>query len=135
MAYSRKKIFEQAKDVIEKHKLFFIEDIVAYLPISKPTFYDYFKVGSNELNTIKELLGKNKVEVKVSMRSKWYKSDNATLQIALMKLISTNDERQRMSQNHTDITTGGDKINMLNYSDEDRDKRIKELIAKKDADN
>ena len=36
MAYNKKKIFEQAKEVIVKHKLFFIVDIVSFLPISKP---------------------------------------------------------------------------------------------------
>jgi len=37
MAYDRNKIFEQAKEVIVKHKLFFVDDIVAFLPISKQT--------------------------------------------------------------------------------------------------
>lgn len=42
MAYDREKIFQQAKEVIVKHKLFFVEDIVAFLPCAKPTFYDFF---------------------------------------------------------------------------------------------
>ena len=41
MAYDRKKIFEQSKEVIVKHKLFFIEDIVAFLPCDKTTFYKF----------------------------------------------------------------------------------------------
>ena len=74
MAYNDiNKIFEQSKELIEKHKLFFIEDIISFLPITKPTFYDYFKVDSNEFNELKELLDKNKIEVKSSLRSKWYK--------------------------------------------------------------
>lgn len=35
MAYDRKKIFEQAKEVIVKNKLFFVDDIVPILPFSK----------------------------------------------------------------------------------------------------
>ena len=31
MAYDKQKIFEQAKEMIVKHKLFFIDDIVAFL--------------------------------------------------------------------------------------------------------
>lgn len=100
MAYDRKKIFEQAKEVITKNKLFFIEDIVAFLPISKPTFYEYFKVDSDEFNILKALLETNRIEIKSSMRSKWYKSENATLQMALMKLICTDDERKRLSMTH-----------------------------------
>lgn len=112
MAYDRKKIFQQAKEAIKKNKLFFVEDVVAYLPISKPTFYDYFKVDSNEFNELKELLEQNKTEIKVSMRSKWYKSNNATLQMALMKLISTPEELKKLSMNHTDVTTNGKDLNI-----------------------
>lgn len=101
--YDRKKIFEQAKEVIEKHKLFFIEDIVSFLPISKPTFYDFFKPDSNEFNDIKDLLEKNRVEVKSAMRSKWFKSENPTLQVSLMKLICTDDERKKLSMTHSVI--------------------------------
>lgn len=97
MAYDRVKVFEQAKEMIVKHKLFFIEDVVAFLPISKPTFYEYFKVDSDEFNDLKDLLEKNRTELKVSMRSKWYKSDNPTLQVALMKIIATDDEAHRLN--------------------------------------
>jgi hypothetical protein len=92
MAYDKKKIFEQAKEVIVKHKLFFIEDIVAFLPCQKSTFYDLIPVSSNEMNELKELLNLNRTELKVSMRSKWYKSNAPALQMALMKLIASPEE-------------------------------------------
>jgi hypothetical protein len=101
MAYDRLKIFEQAKEMIVKHKLFFVEDIVAFLPISKPTFYDYYPIDSNEINELKELLETNRTELKVSMRSKWYKSNAPALQMALMKLIATPEELRKLSMNHT----------------------------------
>lgn len=112
MAYDKNKILEQAKEVTEKNKLFFIEDVVSYLPCSKPTFYEFFPPDSNELNTIKDLLEKNRTEIKVSMRSKWYKSDNASLQIALMKLISTDEEAHRLNGSRFvgDVTSGGEPI-------------------------
>lgn len=100
MAYDRKKIFEQAKEMIVKHKLFFVEDIVAFLPIAKKTFYEYFPIESDESNELKELLEQQKIEIKTSMRSKWYKSENATLQVCLMKLICTNEERKKMAQTY-----------------------------------
>ena len=115
MAYDRKKIFEQAKEVIVKNKLFFIEDIVAFLPIAKKTFYEYFPIEGNESNELKGLLETNRVELKVSMRSKWYKSNAPALQMALMKLICTDDERKKLSMTQTDITTGGEKLqNIIN---------------------
>jgi hypothetical protein len=100
MAYDRNKIFEQAKEVIVKHKLFFVEDIVAFLPISKTTFYEYFTPDSNEMNELKGLLETNRVTLKVSMRSKWYTSNAPALQMALMKLIATPEELRKLSMNH-----------------------------------
>ena len=97
MAYDKQKIFEQAKEMIVKHKLFFIEDIVAFLPIAKKTFYEYFPIEGNESNELKGLLETNRVELKVSMRSKWYKSNAPALQMALMKLIATPEELKKLS--------------------------------------
>lgn len=97
MAYDKKKIHEQAKEAIVKHKLFFIDDIVAFLPISKSTFYAWEMEKSDEL---KELLNQNRTELKVSMRSKWYKSNAPALQMALMKLIASPEELKKLSMNH-----------------------------------
>ncbi|MGL6129147.1 hypothetical protein, partial [Chryseobacterium artocarpi] len=97
MAYNKKDLLSKAKEAIEKHKLFFVEDVVAFLPCAKPTFYEYFPAESNELNELKELLEKNRVELKVSMRSKWYKSNSPALQMALMKLISTPEELKKLA--------------------------------------
>jgi hypothetical protein len=102
MAYNKQKIFEQAKEMIVKHKLFFIEDIVAFLPCDKTTFYSFFKVESNELNELKGLLETNRTELKVSMRSKWYKSNAPALQMALMKLIANEDELRKLSISYID---------------------------------
>ena len=102
MAYDRAKIFDQAKDVIVKHKLFFIEDIVAFLPCDKTTFYRFFEVGCNEYNELKDLLETNRTELKVSMRSKWYKSNAPALQMALMKLIANEDELRKLSISYID---------------------------------
>ena len=115
MAYNKNKIFNQAKEAIEKNKLFFTEDIVAYIPCSRSTFYDFFPDKSDELDTLKELLEQNRVEIKVSMRSKWYKSENATLQLALMKLIGTDEEAHRLngSSQKIDATTNGKDINTI----------------------
>lgn len=97
MAYDRKKIFEQAKEVIVKHKLFFVDDIVSFLPCSKSSFYEFYPDGSDELDELKALLEVNRVTLKVSMRSKWYTSNAPALQMALMKLIATPEELRKLS--------------------------------------
>jgi len=99
MAYDRKKIFEQAKEVTVKNKLFFIEDIVSFLPCSKNYFYDHFPPDSNEYDELKALLDTNRTTLKVSMRSKWYTSNAPALQMALMKLIATPEELRKLSMN------------------------------------
>ena len=114
MAYDRKKIFEQAKEVIVKHKLFFVEDIVAFFPCGKTAFYEFFPPDTNEMNELKGLLETNRTELKVSMRSKWYKSNAPALQMALMKLIATPEELKKLSMQYNDHTTGGEKISVIN---------------------
>ena len=122
MAYDKLEIFKKAKEVTVKNKLFFIEDIVSFLPIVKKTFYEYFPIGSNESNELKELLDQNKTELKVSMRSKWYKSNAPALQMALMKLICTDDERKKLAMTYTEaeVKTKGDvNITFGEFNEED----------------
>jgi hypothetical protein len=114
MAYDKNKVFEQAKEAIVKNKLFFIDDIIAYLPIAKSTFYEWKLEQSDEL---KELLNQNRTELKVSMRSKWYKSNAPALQMALMKLIATPEELKKLSMQYNDHTTGGEKIQVINLGE------------------
>ena len=126
MAYDRVKIFEQAKEMIVKHKLFFVEDIVAFLPCNKTTFYEFFPIESNESNELKGLLETNRTELKVSMRSKWYKSNAPALQMALMKLICSDEERKKLSMTYNDVTTDGEKINRVALTE----KEVKDIADK-----
>ena len=102
MAYDRVKIYQQAQELIKTKKLFFIEDVITLLPISKQTFYEFFKVESNELDTIKELLDKNKIDVKNGLRNKWYNGNNPLTQMALYKLIGTEEEYHRIASTKTE---------------------------------
>ena len=112
MAYDRNKIFKQAQNVIREHNLFFIDDIVAWLPISKPTFYEFFPLGSNELNELKKMLEDNKVRMKTSIRAKLYKGKGADL-IALYKMICTDEERKAIAMvNKTDLTSGDEPLSV-----------------------
>jgi hypothetical protein len=124
MAYDKKKIFNQAKEMIVKHKLFFIEDIVAFLPCDKTTFYSFFKVESNELNELKELLNLNRTELKVSMRSKWYKSNAPALQMALMKLIATPDELKKLSMQYIESENKNTNFDISNIYDKEAQEEL-----------
>jgi AcrR family transcriptional regulator len=100
MAYKTQDLFNTATEQIKLNRLIFIEDIIAYLPCSKPTFYEHFPNESDLYKKLVELLDKNKVELKVSMRSKWYKSNSPALQLGLMKLLGTPEELRKLSMTH-----------------------------------
>jgi len=97
MAYDRNELEATAIAAIKKHKLFFIQDVIAYLPCTSSTFYH---LGLEKSESIKEALLEIKTNIKVSMRSKWYLSEQPTLQLALMKLISSEEELRKLSMSH-----------------------------------
>ena len=119
MAYDKEKLYQQAIKAIGDNNLFFIEDIITMLPCAKATFYEYFPAGSDELNNIKEMIEMNKVAQKVKMRKKWGDSDNATLQMALMKLISTDDERKRLAVSYIESKTTQTNVDLSGLSTDD----------------
>jgi len=127
MAYEKDKIYEQAEIAIKKNNLFFIEDIVAFIPCGKDTFYRFFPKGSNEYDNLKELLDANKIKTKSSIRSKLYKGNKASELLALYKLICTDKERRALSMEYKDkkkdkstkITLEfGGAIDMKDYGDD-----------------
>jgi hypothetical protein len=69
-----------------------------------------------KLDTIKDALTKVKTEIKVSMRSKWYKSENPTLQMGLMKLIASPDELKQLSMTHVE-SNNTHEVKDFNLSD------------------
>ena len=104
MAFDRDKLYQQAQTAITENNLFFIEDIVAFIPCSKPTFYEYFPIDSNELNNLKGLLEQNKIRTKSAIRAKLYKSPKASELLALYRLICTPEERKMLNQNYIELT-------------------------------
>ncbi len=102
--YNKKKIYEQALQDAEMYHFFFIDDLVAWLGISRTTFYNFFPPDSDKLNNIKQKLEKNKLTTKHEIRKQWRESDNPTERIALYKLIATPEERKKLSSNYIELT-------------------------------
>ncbi len=107
----KEKAFNDAKDVIVNNNLIFIEDIIANVGISKTTFYQYFKVGGEESNELKRMLDKNRIDQKVRMRKKWFDSDAPALQMGLYKLLSTEEELIRLSNQYKIKEEDEDELN------------------------
>lgn len=109
-------LYNKAMQVLENDKeIVFIEDLVSFLPCVKSSFYKHFPIDSNEMNVFKEIIENNKINQKRQLRKKWFDNDNATLQLALYKLIATNDEREKLQTNYnkTDVTSQGESINII----------------------
>ena len=100
MAYDTEEMIKECLRVIKEKNLVFIGDIFGYTPFAKATFYNH---KLDELDDIKRALQKNRVNMKVDMRQKWYESDNPTLQIGLMKLIADDEEAHRLNGTKREI--------------------------------
>jgi hypothetical protein len=119
MAYDTEKLYEQAIQAIEENNLFFVDDIIAFVPCSRATFYDHFPANSDKLNTLKDLIEENKVNQKVKLRKKWSDSDNATLQMGLMKLIGNDEERKRLATSYMETKQKHTTVDLSELSTDD----------------
>lgn len=116
--YTREQIFERAKEAIMANNLFFIRDVVAFLPISKSKFYELFDAEMDTMDTYKdkmfgelvEMLEENKIQTKCKIRKKLEKGDKASELLALYRMICTPDERREINQSYIDHTSNGNEI-------------------------
>ena len=114
MAYNKKDIFDKAKKAIQQHEPLFTEDLIAFLPCGKTTFYDFFPDGSDELNELKDLINQNKISQKAKLRKNWKDPESApALQLALYKLLASPNEHKALQMQYNDHTTQGEKINII----------------------
>lgn len=97
-------------DIVHNNKsLVFFEELYTQLGVSYQTVYRRFPVGSPEREQIVEALNANKELVKNVLRKKWLASDNATLQLALYKLLARDEERKALNNTSSDINVTADK--------------------------
>ena len=95
MAYDRAKIYEDALREAKENNVRNISELLSYLPIASPTFYEFFPAGSSESSTIKAIINQNKVKRKAKMLRNWEEKEaSAALQIAAFKLIADDEERE-----------------------------------------
>lgn len=102
-------------DTISKNPIFSFKDIfVFYKGCSRATAYNH---GLDRLDSIKEAIYSNKRRGATTLLNKWLVSENPTLQLAAMRLVADDDERKKLSINHTDVTTNGKDIKAFNLPD------------------
>lgn len=96
MAYNTEKLKEEIMSTSKEMKFFFLADVFAWFGIGTSTFYEHFPKESKDYADIYGILKKNRAEVKVGLRNKWYNGTNAQAQITLYKIIATQDEIDRI---------------------------------------
>ena len=109
MNLERQKQYEETLiGFIEKYKICRWSHIDwQYLGFSRSTAYEY---DLDKLDTIKGKLEENRQSVVNYLLQKWIKSDNATLQIAAMRIVAEEEDRQRLNQQYIDHTSKNEKI-------------------------
>jgi len=120
--YDKKELILTAKKVIKENNLFFIEDIVAWLPCSKTTFYEYFPADSDEMNDFKAMLDENKIKTKSAIRAKLFRSDKAGELLALYRLICDSDERRMLNQQYIEMEAKDNSLT-VNFVGVDKNKK------------
>jgi ketol-acid reductoisomerase len=88
-------------EIIEDRKIMFFSHAFAYASFSPATAYNH---GLEKLDTIKEALARNRASGVTYMLNKWIGSDNATLQIAAMRIIADEEIRRSLNQQYIEQT-------------------------------
>ena len=128
--YKTEDLLKTAKEAIIKNRLIFIEDIIAFLPCHKSTFYEHFPNESDNYKTMFDMLETNRTTLKVSMRSKWYTSNAPALQMALMKLIATPEELRKLSMQFVESDNTNKNIDAGKLTDKEI-KKINDSLESK----
>lgn len=92
--YKTEELEKLSLKAIKKHDIVFIDELSSYLPCDRTTFYAH---DLHKNNSIKEALLSNRVSQKAEIRKKWRLGDNPTTDIALYKLLATDEERDALS--------------------------------------
>ena len=88
-------------EAIQKHPIFSFKDIfIYYEACTRATAYNH---NLDKLDSIKEAIYKNRRKGVTSLLTKWLKSENATLQLAAMRMICDPEEHRALNQNYTNI--------------------------------
>lgn len=102
----RKRIYNKAKKIIVEKDIIFLNELISYLPIHIDTYYEYFPVASEESEALKEMIEQNKINKKKVIQKRWFDNEHDfKAQLALYKIIGTDEERKKLSQSYIDHTS------------------------------
>jgi hypothetical protein len=112
-------------EAIRKNKIMrFDHAFTGFVSFGRRTAYEH---ALHEAHEIKEALFENRSKGVSYLLNKWINSDNATLQLAAMRLICETDDHHRLNQQYIDHTTKGNSITL---TPEERNAEIERLKRK-----
>lgn len=110
MTEKQKEYEAELLKVIKEKKIAVLCHAFGFTSFCSATAYNH---DIEKLESIKNAINENKARAKTYMLMKWVESDNATLQVAAYRLLSTPEEHRLLNQQYTDHTTKGEKINIV----------------------
>ena len=105
-----KKYEKELLKVIKEKKIAFFDHCFGFTSFSRATAYNH---SLDKLDTIKDAINQNRVTAKNYMLNKWIASENATLQISAIRLLSDAEEHKKLNQSYIDQTTNGESLNTV----------------------
>lgn len=122
-----KKYEEQCLELIKDNNVLTMDGIAAFLPFSLDMFYEY---GLDDSETLKNAIKENRALTKQQLMLQWLRPNaSPTCQIALFKLLASDEERKVMGTSKKD-ESGKEK----NSTQEAYLKSLEEMGKEADAD-
>lgn len=107
--YTTEGILAKAIEELERDdNILFMDDVIASVGVSKPTFYTYIEKDGPEYNEIWERITANRINVKKYIRLKLRVSGKAAELLALYRMIATDEERKAINQQYVEMSGGVD---------------------------
>lgn len=99
MKNKAKKYEKELLKVIKDKKIAFFDHCFGFTSFSRATAYNH---SLDNLDSIKNAINQNRVTAKNYMLNKWIGSENATLQISAMRLLSDTEEHKKLNQSYVE---------------------------------
>jgi hypothetical protein len=114
--YTTEELEQMSIELIEKHQIISIKELASFLPISRQSFYNH---GLDKFDSIKDSMERIKTSTANELRIKWKNSDNATLQVALMKLVASDEDRKRLATSYMETKQKHTTVDLSELSTDD----------------
>lgn len=102
-----KKYEKECFDLVIQNNIVFIDEIFIYSEVLPSVF---FEMKLNESKRIKDAIDINRAKLKRDLRLKWLDSTNGTMNVALYKLICTDDEKRSLSSSSVAKTNASNDV-------------------------